>query len=114
MAVRALVRVFKWRDGVKEGKGFTAREQTEASLCYESARLVSFGWHGWFSWKDDASVRALGEMRPDKFQSRLPGWDPAIGFSVAKADRMVAIFSSFIIGAIVVRFNYEAYFSNED
>lgn len=32
---------------------------------------------------------------------------------VAKADRMVAIFKSFIIGAIIVLCNYKPYFSIE-
>lgn len=72
-------------------------------------QLVGFWWHGWFSWKDDASVNAIWEMRPNKFYSWLPA---AISYQllVAKADRMVAIFESFITGAIMVCFNYKPYF----
>lgn len=67
----------------QEGKGSTARELTEASLCYEY-QLVSFGVVWMFSWKDDASFNA-----PRRLLELVARLESSHQFLVVNADRMV-------------------------
>lgn len=61
------------------------------------------------NWKDDESVNALGE----NVARQVLELEASHQLLVAKADRMVAILLSFIIGVIILLFNYTAYFSND-